>query len=175
MHRGLGRTAVLAGRPDHAGVGGSTPYGDRPNVYGDSPGAYGGLYGAGSYSHPAPPPKQVTIASVISLGLGALCLLLAALTLTSAGGQISEVLTGAKGNEPAAVAAALICAVVYVLPAIYLRKRRPWARYMLIGVAVIGIVGGLMALPASILGLAIHGALLLLMLQQPTKLWFRHR
>ena len=46
---------------------------------------------------------------------------------------------------------------------------------MLIGVAAIGILGGLMALPASILGLAIHATLLILMFQQPTKLWFHHR
>jgi hypothetical protein len=152
-----------------------TPYGDPPSAYGNAPGAYGGLYGASRYSQPVAPPKQVTIAAIISLGLGAMCLLLAALTLTSAGEQISEVLTGSKGNESTAVVAALVCAVVYVIPAIYLRKRRPWARYMLIGVAAIGIAGGVMALPTSILGLAIHGALLLLMLQQPTKLWFHHR
>ena len=151
------------------------PYGDRPSPYDSGPGAYGGLYGAGSYGQPVAPPKQVTIAAVISLGLGAMCVLLAALTLTSAGEQISQVLTGSKGNEPAAIAAALICAVVYAVPAIYIRKRRAWARYMLIGVAAIGIAGGLLALPTSILGLAIHGALLFLMLQQPTKLWFRHR
>ena len=62
-----------------------------------------------------------------------------------------------------------------MLPAIYLRKRRAWARYLLIGVAAMGIAGGVMALPSSILGLAIHITLLVLMLQQPTKLWFHHR
>ena len=128
-----------------------------------------------AYRYQSPPPKQVTIAAFISLGLGVMSILLAGLTLTSAGEQISEILTGAKGNEGAAVAAALVCTVVYLLPAIFLRKRHPWARYLLIGVAAVGIVGGLMALPAGILGLAIHGALLFLMLQQPTKLWFHHR
>jgi hypothetical protein len=158
-------------------VPGPTPYGDRPTPYGDGPGPYGGRYGAGAdaYEYQANPPKQVTVAAVISLSLGAICVLLAALALTSAGEQISEVLTGAKDNQGVAVAVALICAVVYTLPAIYLRKRRPWSRYLLIGVAAMGIAGGLVALPASILGLAIHTTLLILMLQQPTRLWFHHR
>jgi len=156
---------------------GPAPYGDRPSAYGDGPGAYGGLYGAGAEApaYQANPPKQVTIAAVISLGLGAMCVLLAGLAMTSAGEQISEVLTGAKDNQHVAVVAALVCAVVYILPAIFLRKRRPWSRYLLIGVAAMGIAGGVMALPASILGLAIHATLLILMLQQPTKLWFHHR
>ncbi|MGW6280941.1 hypothetical protein [Kribbella sp. NPDC055071] len=141
--------------------------------YGGRPGAYSGVYGARAY--PQAPPKQVTIASVISLGLGALCVLLAALTVTSAGEQISEVLTGSKDNQPAAVAAAMFCAVLYTLPALYLRKRRPWSRYLLIAVAAMGIAGGIMALPASLLGLAIHATLLTLMLQSPTKHWFHPR
>jgi hypothetical protein len=95
--------------------------------------------------------------------------------LTSAGGQISEVLTGSRGNTPVAVAAALVCAVVYLVPALYLRKRRPWSRYVLIAAASLGIAGGVMALPASLLGLAIHVTLLTLMLQRPTRLWFNHR
>jgi len=32
-----------------------------------------------------------------------------------------------------------------------------------------------MALPASLLGLAVHATLLILMLQRPTRLWFTHR
>ena len=44
---------------------------------------------------------------------------------------------------------------------------------MLIAVAAMGIAGGIMALPASLLGLAVHTTLLFLMLQRPTKLWFR--
>jgi hypothetical protein len=149
---------------------GTTPYGDRPS-------AYGGVYGAGAdaYRHEANPPKQVRIAAIISLSLGAMCVLLAAIALTSAGQQVSEVLTGSKDNQGVAVAAALICAVVYLLPAIYLRKRRAWSRYLLIGVAAMGIVGGVLTLPASIVGLAIHSTLLILMLQQPTKLWFHDR
>jgi hypothetical protein len=168
----------------YRGVFGSSPgpVGPRdPSVpeaprYGERPGANGGRYGAApQHSYPVDPPKQVTIAAVISLGLGAMCLLLAVLALTSAGAQVSEVLTGSRDNASVAVIAALVCAVVYVLPAVYLRKRRPWSRYMLIGVAAIGIAGGVMALPAGILGLALHGALLILMLQTPTKLWFHHR
>ena len=147
------------------------------DAYGDRPDAYRGVFGAdaAAYEHQAAPPKQVTVAAFISLALGAISILLAGLTLTSAGEQISEILTGSKGNEGTAVAAALFCALIYLLPAIYLRKRRPWARYLLIGVAAIGIAGGLMTLPASILGLTIHATLLTLMLQPPTKLWFRHR
>ena len=68
-----------------------------------------------------------------------------------------------------------MCAVVYLVPALYLRKRRPWSRYVLIAVAAIGIAGGLMALPSGLLGLAIHATLLTLMLQRPTKLWFNPR
>jgi hypothetical protein len=144
---------------------------------GDEPGPYSGLFGSvpDTYGYQLATPKQVTVASVISIGLGALCLLLAALTLTSAGDQISEVLTGSRGNTPVAVAATLVCAVFYLVPALYLRKRRPWSRYVLIGVAATGIAGGIMALPASLLGLAVHGTLLFLMLQRPTRLWFNHR
>jgi hypothetical protein len=152
---------------------GSPPYGDRHNPYGDLPGAYGGAYGArpDQYAHP---PKQVTIAAVISFGLGAMCILLAGLTFTSAGEQIADVVLGSKDAQGAVVAVILACAVAYIVPAIYLRRRAAWSRYMLIVVAAIGIAGGLMALPNSILGLAIHSTLLVLMLQHPTKLWFHH-
>ncbi|WP_433163367.1 hypothetical protein [Kribbella sp. CA-247076] len=154
-------------------------YGDPRNAYGDprntyAPGAYSGAFGA-NLPADAPPPKQVTVAAVISIGLGALCLLLAGLALTSAGEQIAEIVTGSKDAQGTVVAVVLACAAAYILPAIYLRKARPWARYMLIGVAAIGIAGGLMALPNSILGLAIHATLLLLMLQPPTKHWFHPR
>ena len=143
----------------------------------DGPGPYSGLFGSApdTSGYQTAAPKQVTVASVIAIGLGALCLLVAALTLTSAGDQISEVLTGSRGNTSVAVAATLICAVVYLVPALYLRKRRAWARYVLIAVAAMGIAGGIMALPASLLGLAVHATLLILMLQRPTRLWFTHR
>ena len=143
----------------------------------DGPGPYSVLFGSApdTYGYQTATPKQVTVASVIAIGLGALCLLVAALTLTSAGDQISEVLTGSRGNTSVAVAATLICAVVYLVPALYLRKRRAWARYVLIAVAAMGIAGGIMALPASLLGLAVHATLLILMLQRPTRLWFTHR
>jgi hypothetical protein len=161
----------------YRGVFGSaeSPSGPSGTPYGDGPATYSGRYGAAAYTQPVNPPKQVTVAAFISLGLGAMCVLLAALALTSAGEQISEVLTGSKDNQRTAVAAALICAVVYTLPAIYLRKRRPWSRYLLIGVAAMGIAGGVVALPTSIIGLAIHITLMVLMLQTPTKLWFHHR
>ncbi|TCC11426.1 hypothetical protein [Kribbella soli] len=149
--------------------------GDEPPR--DAPGPYSGLFGGvpDTYGYQPATPKQVTVASVIAIGLGALCLLLAGLTLTSAGDQISEVLTGSRGNTPVAVAATLVCAVVYLVPALYLRKRRPWSRYVLIAVAAMGIAGGIMSLPASLLGLAVHATLLILMLQRPTRLWFNHR
>ena len=152
---------------------GSPPYGDR-SPYGDLPGAYGGAFGTQPHQE-APPPKQVTIAAVISFGLGAMCILLAGLAFTSAGEQIAEIVTGSKDAQGMVVAVILACAVAYIVPAIYLRKRYAWSRYLLIGVAAVGIAGGLMALPNSILGLAIHSTLLFLMLQQPTRLWFRHR
>lgn len=143
---------------------------------GERPGPYSGLFGAApdGYRDEAAP-KQVRTAGLVSLFLGCLCVLLAVLTLTSAGRQISEVLTGSPDNAPTAVAAAMVCALVYLLPALYLRKRRRWARYLLIGVAAVGIVGGVMSLPAGILGLAIHATLLLLMLQARTRRWFDHR
>jgi hypothetical protein len=147
-------------------------YGDRRSAYGEFPGAYGGAYGTNRY---APPPKQVTVAAVISFGLGAMCLLLAGLAFTSAGEQIAEIVTGSKDAQGLVVAVILGCAAAYIIPAIYLRKRHVWARYALIAVAAMGIAGGLMALPNSILGLAIHGTLLVLMLQPPTRLWFHHR
>lgn len=153
---------------------GTPPYGDRRNPYGDLPGAYGGPFGAQRDPY-ARPPKQVTIAAMISFGLGAMCILLAGLAFTSAGEQIAEIVTGSKDEQGMVVAVILACAVAYIVPAIYLRKRRAWARYLLIGVAAVGIAGGLMALPNSILGLAIHSTLMFLMLQQPTKLWFHHR
>jgi hypothetical protein len=148
-----------------------------PTPYGDRPGAYGGMFGAdpNPYAYRPGPPKQVSIAAVISLGLGAICLLLAGFTLTSAGEQISEIVTGSKDAEGVVVAGLLISAIAYILPAIYVRKRRPWARFMLIAVAAIGIAGGVMSLPAGILGLAIHTTVFVLMVQNPTKLWFHHR
>ncbi|TDD21124.1 hypothetical protein E1218_21425 [Kribbella turkmenica] len=170
-----GGSAQPPGSHSSAQPPGSHPsgsYGDRQNPY--APGAYSGAFGANLYAD-APPPKQVTVAAVISFGLGALCLLLAGLALTSAGEQIAEIVTGSKDAQGTVVAVVLACAAAYIVPAVYLRKRRAWARYVIVGVAAVGIAGGLMSLPNSILGLAIHGTLLFLMLQQPTKLWFHHR
>jgi hypothetical protein len=139
-----------------------SPYGGsfgQPNPYADLPG-------------PMAPPKQVTIAAVISLGLGGLCLLVGAFTLTSAGEQMAETLIGSRESKGLLVGVILVCALAYILPGLYLRKRRPWARIMLMVVAAFGIAGGVTALPGSLLGLALHGTLLYLMLQQPTRLWF---
>ncbi|GAA1553932.1 hypothetical protein GCM10009789_04240 [Kribbella sancticallisti] len=151
--------------------------GRQPPPYGGQPGPYGGSFGQqpNPYSYgpdPVAPPKQVTIASAISFGLGGLCVLLGAFSVTSAGEQIAETLTGSKDSQALVVAVVLLCAVAYILPAVFLRKRRRWARIMLMVVAVFGITGGVTALPGSLLGLALHLTLLVLMLQQPTKLWF---
>ncbi|MGC4937234.1 hypothetical protein [Kribbella sp. DT2] len=163
----------------------------EPGAGPSQPGPYGGAFGqpgaqqpGNPWGQPAPygyqpgpvaPPKQVTIASVISLALGGLCILLGLFALTSAGEEIAETLTGDAGARGLVVAVVLICGAAYILPAIFLRKRRPWARIMLIVVAALGIMGGVSALPGSLLGLALHVALLVMMLQQPTKLWFTHR
>jgi hypothetical protein len=158
---------------------GTGPYGsDRPGPYGGSFGSYGGSSGRqpNPYSYQPdqlPPPKQVTIASAISLGLGGLCILLGLFALTSAGEQIAETLTGSRGTQGLVVGVILVCAVAYILPGIFVRKRRRWARIMLIVVAAFGITGGVTALPSSILGLALHITLLVLMLQPPTKHWFQ--
>jgi hypothetical protein len=145
----------------------SGPASDRPSPYG------------GSFSRPNPysqvqaaPPKQVIIASVISFGLGGLCVLLGLFCLTSAGKQIAETVTGSKDARNLVTGVVLACSVAYILPAIYLRKRRRWARIMLIVVAGLGIAGAITELPSSIVGLALHITLLALMLQPPTKLWF---
>jgi hypothetical protein len=177
----FGSTGQPSGSPPPGSPPGSppgpptgSPYGGRRSPYGDLPGAYGGAF-AGQPDQYARPPKQVTIAASISLGLGVLCVLLAGLAFTSAGEQIAEVVLGSKDAQGTVVAVILASAVLYIVPAIYLRKRHAWSRYLMIGVAAMGIAGGLMALPSSILSLAIHSTLLLLMLQQPTKLWFHHR
>ena len=148
-----------------------------PSPYDAAPGPYRGSFGQqpNPYSYqpgPVAPPKQVTIAAAISYGLGGLCILLGLFAMTSAGEQIAETLTGSKDSQGLVVGVVLVCGVAYILPAIFLRKRRPWARIMLIVVAAFGITGGVTALPSSILGLALHITLLVLMLQQPTKLWF---
>jgi hypothetical protein len=43
---------------------------------------------------------------------------------------------------------------------------------MMIVVAGVGIAGGLLSLPGGILGAAVHGLLLVTMLQHPTREWF---
>ncbi|TWD80230.1 hypothetical protein FB561_1303 [Kribbella amoyensis] len=150
--------------------GGYGQYGQQPpNPWGQpqSPYAY--------QQAPVAPPKQVVIASVIAFGLGGLCVLLGLFSLTAAGGEIAETLAGSSDMQGVVVAAILLSSVLYLLPAIFVRKRKQWARIMLIVVAAIGIAGGVGALPGSLIGLGLHAALLILMLQQPTKLWFQHR
>jgi uncharacterized membrane protein len=115
----------------------------------------------------------VKIAAAISLALGVLCVLLGLFMLTSAGSEIAKTLTGDPSAKGVVVAAVLISSAFYLLPAFFLRHRRRWARTLLIVVAVLGIAGGITALPASLLGVALHGTLLYLMLQEPTKRWFQ--
>lgn len=189
---GGGSTGGPAREPERPGpYQGSGVFGSQPGGGASGDGRSGGpgpYSGPGAYSGPGPfgpqpngyplqavpsaPPTQVTIASVISYGLGGLCVLLGLLTLTSAGGQIAEMLTGSADSRNLVVVVILLCGVAYLLPAVFLRKRRPWARVMLIVVAALGIAGGVSALPSSILGLALHATLLVLMLVQPTKTWF---
>lgn len=166
--------------------------GGYPGQYGGQPGQdptpYGGQ-GAGSsgeqgpgYSEQGNPwgyqaateavPKQVTAAAAISFGLGILCVLGGLFSLTSAAAPMAEMLLGSKDATGWLFAVFLLCGVVYILPAVFLRKRRNWARNLLMVVATFGIAGGVTALPGSILGLAIHVTLLVLMLQGPTKTWF---
>ncbi|GAA0577565.1 hypothetical protein HPO96_14660 [Kribbella sandramycini] len=135
------------------------------------PGRYQGAFGAASYGSEVP--RQVTVATVVVLGFGVLYLLLGLMALTSAGDQISEIVLGSKGSGGVVATAALAGAVLYALPALYLRKRRPWARYLVIAIAVLGVVAGLLAFPTGLLGLAVHAALLVLMLHPTTKRWFR--
>jgi hypothetical protein len=158
---------------------GPPPPSSGPGPHSDVPSPYGGSFGRPNpYSEvQTAPPKQVIIASVISFGLGGLCVLLGLFSLTSAGEQIAKTVTGSKDAQKLVVGLVLVCSVAYILPAIYLRKRRAWARIMLIVVAALGIAGAITALPSTILGLALHLTLLILMLQHPTKLWFntQHR
>ncbi|MEV6411111.1 hypothetical protein [Kribbella sp. NPDC051718] len=174
------------GRPDPAderpgpyqGAFGSSgqqpPFGGQP---GPGPGPYGGAFGQNPYSSvPGPgvvPPKQVKVAAAISLALGVLCVLLGLFMLTSAGSEIAKTLTGDPSAKGVVVAAVLISSSLYLLPAFFLRQRRRWARTLLIVVAVLGIAGGITALPASLLGVALHATLLYLMFQEPTKRWFQ--
>ncbi|MFF1823275.1 hypothetical protein ACFVWG_38600 [Kribbella sp. NPDC058245] len=130
------------------------------------------MFGAEYYEENGPP-RQVTVATIVVLGFGVLYALLGLMALTSAGDQISEIVIGSKGSSAVVVVVAWVGAVLYILPALYLRRGRPWARYLIIAVAVLGILGGLLSLPTGLVGLAIHGALLVLMLQKPTKRWFR--
>ncbi|TDD62571.1 hypothetical protein E1263_03800 [Kribbella antibiotica] len=119
------------------------------------------------------PPREVTVATVVVLGFGVFYLLLGLMALTSASDQISEIVTGSKGSSAVVVVVAWIGAVLYIVPALYLRRGRPWARYLIIGIAVLGIVGGLLSIPTGLLGVALHTGLLILMLQRATKRWFR--
>lgn len=161
--------------PYPGAYGSSGQPGQQP-PYGGGPGPYGGSFGRPNpYSYqpgPAGPPKQVTVAAAISLGLGGLCVLVGAFALTSAGERMAETMLGSKDSKGLLVGTIVICAIAYILPALYLRKRRPWARIMLMVVAVFGIAGGVSTLPGGLLGLALHGTMLYLMLQQPTKVWF---
>jgi O-antigen/teichoic acid export membrane protein len=148
----------------------------------ERPGPYGGVYGEqpsafrpNPYSSvPSRMPRQVKIASAISLALGVLTILLGLFALTSAGKPITKTLTGDEDAQNVVLLAALLCSAAYILPAIFLRKQRRWARTTLIVVAALGIAGSITSLPGGLLGLALHLTLLILMLQTSTKNWF-HR
>jgi hypothetical protein len=112
---------------------------------------------------------------VICLVLGGFCAIFGAWALTASEADIAGLLPTVKGGTvtPRMLAVVgLLCAAFYIVPALFLRKRRRWARIVVIAVAAFGIVGGLTSLPAGVLGLAAHVVLLSLMLQRPTKTWF---
>jgi hypothetical protein len=141
---------------------GPGPFGQRPNPYAYQP-------------VPTAPPRQVTVAMVICLVLGGLCAVFGLWVLTASETDIAGMLPPVEGATvtPRMLAVVgLLCAALYIVPALFLRKRRSWARIVVIVLAALGIVGGLTSLPAGILGLAVHVALLSMMLQKPTKTWF---
>jgi hypothetical protein len=172
---GEDRPGPYQGAFGSAGQPPQQPPAQQPGPYGGQPGPYGGAFGQNPYSSapgPIVPPKQVTIASVIGFALGGLCVLLGLFSLTSAGSDIAKTLTGDASAKSLVVGVIFATSIAYLLPAYFIRKRRRWARTMLIVVAALGIAGGITALPASLFGLALHGTLLYLMLQEPTKRWF---
>lgn len=124
---------------------------------------------------PVARPWQVTVAALIGFGLSGLCVLLSIAVLMIGGGSISEQLTGSANASGAVVFAGLLTAAMYLVPAVFLLQRKGWARIVMIVVAVVGIAGGLLSLPGGILGAAVHGLLLVTMLQQPTRDWFGAR
>ncbi|MET7278254.1 hypothetical protein ABZS29_08495 [Kribbella sp. NPDC005582] len=126
------------------------------------------------YYEQSGPPRQVTVATVVVLGFGVLYFLLGLMALTSAGDQISEIVIGSKGSSAVVAVLAWVGAALYIVPALFLRSGRPWARYLIIAVAALGIVGGLLSIPTGLLGLVLHAGLLFLMLHPSTKAWF-HR
>ena len=114
---GLVRTAGLSGsrRAEDRRRAGRLRAGWLRAAAGDAAGER--LGAAGAYQQgPVAPPKQVTIASVISFALGGLCILLGLFALTSAGEDIAETLTGDAGRAGLVVAVILICGAAYILP-----------------------------------------------------------
>jgi hypothetical protein len=112
---------------------------------------------------------------VICLVLGGFCAILGVFALTASQADITGLVPtvqGAAVTTRMLAGVGLLCAALYIVPALFLRKGRGWARIMVIVIAAFGIVGGLTSLPAGILGLAVHVTLLVMMLQQPTKTWF---
>lgn len=111
------------------------------------------------------------MASIIAVVLGVMSLLGALVSMTSAGAGMAETLgqPEAAGILPLVFA---ICGLIYLVPAIFLHRRARWARIMLMVVASLGVLGGILSLPASIIGIALHVGILVMMTQQPTKEWF---
>ncbi|MFC0627238.1 hypothetical protein [Kribbella deserti] len=141
--------------------------GAQPGGYPGVPGGYPGWQGA----QPTRPPRQVVVASIISVIIGVMSLLGALVAMTSAGAEMAATLgqPDAAGMLPVLF---LICGLVYIVPAIFLHKRARWARIVLMVVAALGVLGGILSLPASIIGIALHIGILVMMVQPPTKQWF---
>ena len=111
------------------------------------------------------------LAAVIGFGLSGLCVLVSVAALLS-DDEISEQLTGSRNATGAVVFAALLCAAMYLVPAVFVLQRKGWARIMLIVVAGVGIAGGLLSFPGGLLGAAVHVIVLITMLKRQTRAWF---
>jgi hypothetical protein len=132
-----------------------------------------GGYGSGGFRAPVARPREVIVSAVIAFALGGLCALISIVVLlTPSGADVSQTLTGKDGSQGVVGFALLVSVALYVVPAVFVLQRRPWARILMIAVAGLGITGGVMSLPGGILGLAVHVVLLVSMLKPTTRAWF---
>src|SRR6266508_306038 len=143
----------------------------------ERPGPYLAPRGFGSPAVPSPPPfarpRQVVVSAVIAFGLAALSGLVAVVVLlTPQGAELSQTLTERDDAQGLVGFAALVSVALYVVPAVFVLQRRPWARILMIAIAGLGIAGGVVSLPGGVLGLGLHAVILAAMLQPSTRAWF---